>query len=176
MRLFTAIPLPEQTKSQFAELVRGRLPIPYVNTSQLHITLNFLGELDTEQAARVKGEWARYVPTSKKFPIEFDRLVKHGRQIHATVKLSKNLQALQSSLAEYFNALGYRSRYPSYYAHMTVGNLHMDKVMYRDRKIENFPNELLSELRFEVEKVVLYESKLLLHHHKHIPLDEIILK
>jgi hypothetical protein len=48
----------------------------------------------------------------------------------------------------------------------------MDKLMHTERKTENFPNELLQQLNFTAKHVIFFESKLLMHHAKHIPILE----
>src|SRR5690606_30594069 len=123
------------------------LPIPYVNTANFHITMNFLGEVDTDTYKKVLRVWES-LPSYPRFNVEFSRLVKFRQQIHMTLKPNKPLENLQADLKEKFLKLGFTFTYPSYYPHVTVGNLHMDKVMYKDRKIENFPHSELSTLSF----------------------------
>jgi 2'-5' RNA ligase len=176
MRIFTAIPLPIDVQDRFANISRGKLPVPYVNTSKFHITLNFLGELETDQVKEVVEFWNHGLPEIKKIRIGFDKLVKFRQQIHMTVKENEVLKQLQAMLTDKFLSMGYRPTYPKYYAHVTITNLHMDKVMNRERKIESFPHEELRQLSFDADRIVLYESKLLLHHTKYIELSEHKLK
>jgi RNA 2',3'-cyclic 3'-phosphodiesterase len=173
MRIFTAIPLPQEIKDRFAKLAQGRLSIPYVNTSQFHITLNFLGELDSDKLAQVKNEWTHGLVDIKRFQVEFMELVKFRQQIHMTVKPSDELLNLQNIMKQNFFDMGLRPNHPKYYPHVTIGNLHMDKVMYKDGKVESFPHNTLADLTFTVEKIVLFVSKLLLHHHNHQVMDEL---
>jgi 2'-5' RNA ligase len=172
MRLFTAIPFPKEIKDQVSEIARGRLPIPYINTTNLHITLNFFGELDDAQVARVKDNFLQIVSDQKGFEIEFEAIVKFHLQLHLTVKQNSSLLALQNQLEKKFEALGFQFQDRNFYPHVKLGNLHMDNVMNRERKMENFPNQELSRLKFRADRIVLFESKLLLHHPKHIPLME----
>jgi 2'-5' RNA ligase len=171
MIIFSAIPLPEAIKNKVAVITRGKLPVPYVNTENLHITLNYFGELDTDQVARVKTVFAQATANYKKFSIEFDQIVKFHHQLHLTVKSSQALTSLHDRLKDEFEHLGFRSG-QEFYAHVKLANMHMDNVMNRQRKMENFPHEELAQLNFEAEKIALYESKLLLHHPKYIPLLE----
>jgi RNA 2',3'-cyclic 3'-phosphodiesterase len=172
MRIFTAIPLTKEVKERFTQIAQGKLPVPYVNVTHLHITLNFLGELDTDQVKLVIENWDKNLPVVNKFRIEFDKLVKFHQQIHMTVKDNPALKTLQSSLEKCFIELGFRIHEREYYPHVKLSNLHMDKVMNKHRKIEDFPNQELSELSFDADRIVLYESKLLLHHPHHIELAE----
>ncbi|MBX4187590.1 MAG: RNA 2',3'-cyclic phosphodiesterase [Candidatus Doudnabacteria bacterium] len=172
MRVFTAIPLPKHIKDKFAEISRGKLPIPYVNTTNLHITLNFLGELDSVEYKSVNQFWTKDLPLINKLDIKFDKLVKFRQQIHMTLVQNTKLRELREMLQKHFESQGYKFTHSNYYPHVTIGNLHMDKVMYKDRKIERFPNNELEQLSFTADRIVLYESKLLLHHAHHTELAE----
>jgi 2'-5' RNA ligase len=172
MRLFTAIPLPKQTKDLVAEMTRGRLPIPYINTTNLHITLNFFGELSDAEVDKVKNGFPRLTANQNGFEVQFESIKKFHNQIHLTVKPNPALLALQTTMQKSFEALGFRFQDREYYPHVKLGNLHMDNVMNAQRKLENFPNDELLKLSFKTDKIILYESKLLLHHPKYIPLLE----
>ena len=173
MRIFTAIPLPKELKDEIEEISRGKLPVPYINTSNLHITLNFFGELTDSEVETVKSSLSKILAGQKKFRIEFLSLEKFHQQIHLKVKPSPELLSLQSQMKKEFEKLGFEMEHRNYYPHVKLANLHVDKVMNPQRKLENFPQEGISKLSFEAEKVILYESKLLLHHAKHIPLAEV---
>lgn len=173
MRLFTAIPFPEEIKNKVSQLMRGRLPVSYINTTNLHITLNFFGELDSDEEERVKSVFLKVAQNFKKFPIEFHEVVKFRQQVHLTLKPNNSLNELQKNLEKQFVSAGFNFQERDYYAHIKLASLHMDQVMNQGRKLENFPNQLLSELNFIADKIVLYESKLLMHHAHHTPLMEI---
>ncbi len=177
MRIFTAIPLPEDIKNTVAEITRGKLPVSYVNTTNLHITLNFFSELDTDQTNKAKEVFTNVCSNKNYFAIHFDKIVAHhNRQIHITLKPNQDLKNLQRELQTSFEELGFIFQERDYYAHVKLANMHMDNVMNRDRKIDNFPNEEFQQLNFTAQKIVLYESKLLLHHPKYITLLEIPLE
>ncbi|MBI3952374.1 MAG: RNA 2',3'-cyclic phosphodiesterase [Candidatus Doudnabacteria bacterium] len=176
MRVFSAIPFPENIKSLTGRLLQGKLPVNYVNTDNLHITLNFFGELETDQVARLKDLFQQILKEEKSFPVEFDKLAKFHSQIHMTLKPNEALKNLQDKMKKAFSAIGGSAsggQDREYYPHVKIANMHFDKVMNMNRKIENFPNNELSQLNFKAEKVVLYESKLLLHHAHHYPLVKV---
>jgi len=176
MRIFTAISLPKEIKDRATQIFQGRLPVPYINTTNLHITLNFFGELIDDEQKKVKEIFSQAVIEAKPFEIQFDKLVKFHQQIHMTLKPNPALGKLQSQLEVLFHDSGFLFQDRIYYPHVKLSNLHMDKVMFKDRKIEDFPNEELRQLSFMADRVVLYESKLLLHHAHHTQLIEITLK
>ncbi len=49
MRLFVAIDLPERVKDQLDDLCTGVSGARWVNREQMHLTLRFIGEVDTRQ-------------------------------------------------------------------------------------------------------------------------------
>jgi 2'-5' RNA ligase len=173
MRLFTAVPLPDEIKQAIGELTRGRLPVPYINTTNLHITLNFFDELSDAEVDKVKKVFDMNAKGFEKFYIEFDKIVKVREQIHLTLIENPRLNALQSVLEKAFIGAGFKFQQRPFYAHVKLTNLHMDKVMNPGRSLDTFPQDELKKLNFEAEKITLFESKLLLHHAKHIPLIEL---
>lgn len=176
MRVFTAIPLPEEIKKKVGEITKNRLSVSYVNTTNLHITLNFFDELTDDEVERVKKIFPQIATERKKFLVSFDKLTKFRQQIHMTIKPNQELARLQSDMGRAFESNGFRFQERAYYPHVKLANLHMDHVMNQQRKIENFPNNELEQLEFISEKIILYESKLLLHHAHHYPILEQQLK
>jgi len=170
MRIFTAIPVPDNTKKRISEVMKGRLPVPYINTSNLHVTLNFFGDIDDSHVETIKLNLQKLVKGVVPFPINFTNLVKFNSQIHLVVEPSKELMSVQAALEKGFVKLGFAFQKRPYYPHVKLANLHMDKVMNPERKLENFPKEELSQFNFVATKAILYESQLLLHHTKHNPL------
>ncbi|MBX4204589.1 MAG: RNA 2',3'-cyclic phosphodiesterase [Candidatus Doudnabacteria bacterium] len=174
MRIFTAIPIPNEVKNALVELTRGRLPIPYINITNLHITLNFLGDLFTDDSNKALKIFPTLVGEYRgKFEIEFDKIANFRQQIHLTVKNSETLFGLQQDLEAGFKTVGLHFQDQKFYPHVTLGKMHLDNIMNRSRKLVNFPNEELAQLNFTVQSVALFESKLLPHHAHHTPLVEV---
>jgi len=175
MRLFTAIPLPGEIKDKVAGITRMRLPVAYVNTTNLHITMNFFGELDNDEVDKVTSLFVVFDPATAPFPISFEKVAKFRNQIHLTIHPNLELEKLHDVLEKYFRAQGFSFQDRVYYPHVKLANMHFDQVMNVERKLENFPNEELSALNFTADRVTLYESQLLLHHAKHTAIRELIL-
>lgn len=173
-RLFTAIALPNKIKEKVSEITRGRLPVSYVNTDNLHITLNFFGDLETAREETVKSIFKDVCSGRKAFTIEFESIVAHhNRQIHLTLRPNPQLVSLQKDLEREFEQHSFRFTDRDFYPHVTLANMNMDNVLNRKKKIENFPNDELEQLKFNAQEIVLYASKLLLHHPQHTPLMKI---
>ena len=175
MRLFSAIPVPEDIKNKLVELTRGQLPVPFLSLTNAHITLNFFGELDTDKTKFVVEQFSSAAGGNGKIKIEFDKIIRHHHQLHLTLKPNKELQELQLNLQEAYERVGFKFQDREYYPHVSLARMHIDNHLYRARKVESFDNNLLSQLSFEADKVVLYESKLLLHHAHHIPMVDVAL-
>lgn len=165
--------MPDEVKKKVGEITKNRLPIAYVNTTNLHITLNFFGELTDMEVERVKMIFPEAAKEKNKFSIAFDRLVKFHQQIHLALKSNEALAELQSSMQAVFESDGFRFQERTYYPHVKLANLHMDHVMNPQRRIENFPHDELQHLNFTADRVILYESRLLLHHPHYYPILEI---
>ena len=171
MRIFTCLPVPKEVKNILVEIMRGRLPVPYINVTNLHITLNFLGELTDDEVRKVLEVFPALVGERRKqFLIEFDRLINFRQQIHLTLKENNALRIMQSDLEKGFRKNNLHREDRTYYPHIKLANMHIDNTMYRERKFINFPNSELSQLNFTADVVAIYESKLLLHHAHHKPL------
>ena len=69
MRIFTAISLPKEIKDRATQIFQGRLPVPYINTTNLHITLNFFGELIDDEQKKVKEIFPREYSNRQTFQI-----------------------------------------------------------------------------------------------------------
>src|SRR3989338_5008183 len=171
-RIFSAIPFPTEIKNRVSEIFQGRLPVPYVNTTNLHITLNFFGELTSEELDLAKIIFPNSVAGSHNFAVVFDKISKFRQQIHMTIKPNPDLESLQSRMQKIFEDSGFKFEDRQYYPHVKLANLHMDKIMNPGRRLENFPNFELSKLSFNADRVVLFSSKLLMHHSHHTPLLE----
>ncbi len=174
MRIFIAIPIPDEVKKKLTEITRGKLPIPYINTTNLHITLNFLGDLTEDKLKSALEIFRTAIGVGRKqFGIEFDKLINRNNQIHLTLKGNPELRKMQSDLENNFRARGFVLADRAYYPHVKLGNMHMDNKLFPERKLDNFPKEDLQKLNFTASKAALYESKLLLHHAHHKSLLEI---
>ena len=150
--------------------------LPFLSLTNAHITLNFFGELDTDKTKFVVEQFSSAADGHNKVKIEFDKIIRHHHQLHLTLKPNNTLRDLQLNLQEAYERVGFKFQDREYYPHVSLARMHIDNHLYRSRKVESFDNEQLSQLTYEADKVILYESKLLLHHAHHTPLVEVALK
>jgi 2'-5' RNA ligase len=173
MRLFTAIPLPNQTKESLRDICRNQLPINYLNTANLHITLNFIGDVEDDKLEIIKQFFLNNTDNQKSFQINLQRVIKFRQQIHIVITPSKELCDFQRKLDNAFKGISLTFENRAYYPHIKLANLRDERFLNQDKRLEDFPNKRLSEANFLADKVCLYESKLLMHYAHHNLLEEI---
>lgn len=157
-RLFIAIPLPEPVKDFIEE--SASLPSNYKKTKRenLHITLQFLGDVEDERVEEIKEALNSSLQGLESFSLSIDRSGCFMRDrvpslIYYTgssgVGQLKNLAyRLNDSLAP----LGYGEDRPFKY-HITVGRLKYKRGHYKLPELEG-------KITFKVDKVNLYSSEL----------------
>src|SRR3989344_1511553 len=124
MRLFSAVPLPTEVKDRIRDVTRNRLPVPYVNVTNAHVTLNFFGELDTDDTKRLVEIFPKFFSAQKKFDIVFDKIVKFHHQLHITVVPNPELKQLHGQMESFFESHGFKQPDREYYPHVKIATLH----------------------------------------------------
>lgn len=125
-RLFVALDVPPLIK-QMLEGLQGGVPgARWVNSDMFHITLAFLGEVDSRSEADIISALAPV--TVKPFDLTFDGLDTFGdkkrvRSIHVRVKNTPELNALQHSVVHALKRLGFESEHKRYTPHVTLARL-----------------------------------------------------
>lgn len=173
MRLFTAIPIPQNVKDKIQEVTKGRLPVSYVNTENAHITLNFFGEISEDKTELIKNKLPEILKGEHKIKIHFEKVQKFRNQIHIAIVKTPELMSLHTILDEGFRHLGFQFQNREYYPHIKLMNLHMDNVMFRERKIENFPQDEIAQVSFVADEIILFESRLHQAFAEHIALVKV---
>lgn len=157
-RLFIAIPLPDEVKSFIRENIV--LPDNYKKTSSdnLHITLQFLGDVEEERVGEVKNALTAAVKDVNSFSLSVDRLGCFKRdEIPSLIYYTGTrgvgpLKRLAHQLRDKLAPLGFKDRKQFKY-HITVGRLKYNRGHYR------VPH-LSAKIEFKVDRVNLYSSTL----------------
>jgi RNA 2',3'-cyclic 3'-phosphodiesterase len=99
MRIFTAIPLPSELQEQIildTAPLRGRYPkLKWVSQQALHITLNFLGEIEDAKVPQVLEAMEAVRPRFTQFRLEFSGLGVFPRRGPARVVFLEPQQGIQ---------------------------------------------------------------------------------
>lgn len=124
MRLFVAIPLPEEVKMQLQQLQEPVDGLQWQRPDQYHLTLRFIGEVSDNMTRRVEDE-LNQVDTSP-FDIQLTGLGYFPQSsipkvIWAGVKKNKRLTELQSQVEQACQRAGLEPDNRSYQPHITLG-------------------------------------------------------
>ena len=122
-RLFTAIPLPTDVRQRLVLLQSGLDNVRWVDGSDLHITLKFIGDVGPTQAGDIVEALA--ARPWKSPPIEVGELAQFGgknpRSVHATVRPNEALLNLQMAQETLMHKLGLPREQRKYSPHITLG-------------------------------------------------------
>lgn len=162
MRVFTAVPIPESLQEKIilnTAALRGRYPtLKWVSQQALHITLNFLGEIEEETVPRVLDAMEAVRPSFNSFDLEFKGLGVFPRRGPARVVYLEpqrgvpQCQKLQQDLARQLSDYAPPER-KKFKPHLTIARVrpHTDWP-----EPENEGTDIA--VGFTVQRVVLYKS------------------
>lgn len=161
MRLFIAIPLPEDVKQQLQDLQQPIDGVRWQNKAQMHLTLKFLGDTPGEQ-------FQELIPTLEEVEAEPFSITlkefgyfpkgKYPRVLWAGVEENNTLMELQQKVEKACSVVGFEQENRPFTPHVTIGRVN-----------DGSKNDVMSFInqhkQFEVagvpvESFVLYESKL----------------
>ncbi|MCB9990129.1 MAG: RNA 2',3'-cyclic phosphodiesterase [Rhodospirillales bacterium] len=129
VRLFTALPVPEQAKTILDALPRGVLDARWTHPDDLHITLRFLGDVE---AAAVPGIIERLDRVRRSsFHVTLSGLgffnTAHQTVLWAGVGSTRKITALCAEINEQLEPLGFDMPHKPYIPHMTVARLNKNR-------------------------------------------------
>jgi RNA 2',3'-cyclic 3'-phosphodiesterase len=175
LRAFLAVDLPSAVRSIVSEAMEGlRTELPedvrWVDGGKLHLTLKFIAALETTQVPRLLRSAATKLLRTEPFDVELGGLgafpsARQARVLWLGVtsgatQLARAARRLDAAAAR---VGAERDRRP-YRAHLTLARLRDPLALPLERLIGPEP------LRFPVEEVVLYESRLASSGSTYIPL------
>lgn len=174
LRLFVAVPLPprlRQLLSDWSEELRLKLPFrKWVHSSDLHITLQFLGDTPSPQIHAITSALRDGLAISpKSFELRLERLRLFGRPDNPSVlwvgvsgELNP-LHALQQAVASVLAPLGFKAEDRPYHPHITLARNYNGTVPFENGLLDHLtvPSAPNSEPPgWTVHDIVLYSSSL----------------
>ena len=169
IRTFVAIELPENVRADLwklqHEFTSCRLDIRWVKPLNIHLTLNFLGDVDpsdVEAIARLLSETVEHHPVFELVPrgvgvfpdIQRPRVLWTGIEGQTDI-----LGSLQKSLAGALKLLGCVTEKRPFRGHLTLGRIkrriHQKRLVAALREHQTFVSQV-----FSIERLVLFKSEL----------------
>ena len=127
MRLFTALDLPDDVRAQYAALQDpDALDARWTSPSQFHVTLRFLGETESAQAAEYENAIATIdAPAAKCVPYGLDVLPSRRSPSVLIVGLERraSLLSVYRSVSDALEAKGLEPESRKYRPHVTLARL-----------------------------------------------------
>lgn len=171
MRLFIAIQLPSEVKEELHGLMQNVSGIHWQNYKQLHITLKFLGDTESQQLDKLTEKLSSIKHSPFKFTCKDFGYFPEGKQprvLWMGVVNEAPLINLQNAIEKGCARVGFEPDSRSFKPHITLGKIKgasKREVMsfinqHKRKRIEDIP----------VEEFVLYESKLSPNGATHKPL------
>lgn len=142
MRLFIAVPVPEELKERILE-VQNRIKITGIDANlvekeNLHFTIKFLGE--TEKVKEIENAMEKALEKSPKFGINIEGLdvfpsKKYIRVIWLSVKRgSLEFKRLCQAVDEELSKIGFEKE-REYVPHLTLARMHSGRIMPKLQKL-----------------------------------------
>ena len=168
MRLFIAISLNSEIQRELSNLQKSLVSskgIRWVKPQNIHLTLNFLGEVDEQRISLIKEAIQRATRGVSPFSLSFGGLgafpnLKAPRVIWVGLKSEKEVVSLQQRLEKELSRIGFSPEKRKFQPHLTLGRVKFleNKKEFIKRMQELEQASLSSKLR--VDKIELIESKL----------------
>jgi RNA 2',3'-cyclic 3'-phosphodiesterase len=168
MRTFIAIEIPSEIKSALAalqtELRRASADVSWTKPENLHLTLNFLGEVDEKRIAEVEQACVSSAAEFRPFTLSLNGAgvfpnARRPRTLWAGLSGEvENVVALRNRIEEKLALLGFKREEKRFHPHMTIGRLKSNK---KARELLALVEaHRLPALSFVVTEIVLMKSEL----------------
>jgi 2'-5' RNA ligase len=167
MRTFLAIPLPESlvppVESLRDRLAAGRADVKWVDRSNFHFTIRFLGEIESHQVERVKST-VRSLANHPAFLVEMGKVgafpsLSAPRVIWVgLVKGHQEMQELSRELENALFKLGFIPEVKPFHTHLTLGRARSERWGTLKELLYKEPG--LTGYTFQANQLSLYASTL----------------
>jgi 2'-5' RNA ligase len=169
IRSFIAIELPDAVLSRLdtvqQELKSEGLKVRWVRPQNIHLTLNFLGNVDPADVEKIDAAMAAAVGDFAPFRLKLGGMgvfpgIRRPRVIWVGLGGEMSaLQNLQRSLAERLATIGFPKEKKSFKAHLTLGRVREAVNPNSIRQLlQNYSD--LGNQNFRVDRIILFKSDL----------------
>ncbi|MBW7476062.1 RNA 2',3'-cyclic phosphodiesterase [Paenibacillus oenotherae] len=173
LRLFVAASLPSQLQQQLAawsEKLRLELPFrKWVYPSDLHITLQFLGDTPSLQKAPIISALNGAASSAGAFELTLEGLRLFGRPSNPSILWAgvggelRLLHDLQQRITAALAPLGFVPEERPYHPHITLARKYSGDIPFEPEQLDRYAVPAAEEgepLRWIIEDIVLYSSTL----------------
>ncbi len=162
MRAFIAIDLPLELKEKIDETISELedadfCDAKWVSEEQLHLTLKFLGEINGQQAAKVKSILEKVAKETKTFPLQLKGLGHFNQRVLWIGGDSKDCIRLAGIIDNNLGKLGFQKEERDFNIHLTLARIRYIKNNAKfTQLLKKYEN--LDVGKFKVDKIKLMGS------------------
>jgi len=171
LRLFVAVPLPDELKARvgrFVERIRSRAVFKrWVHPADLHLTLKYIGEVHPSAMPAIEEALERTASRSHAVSLRLDGFGTFGsphspRVLWAGVQGNlERLHSLHAGVEQELNAIGYPREVRPYSPHITLARRYVSgSPPAPDELLQTGPADNHQALAWEADCIVLYSSRL----------------
>ena len=160
-RIFIAINLPEEIKRELLSYEKRwkNLRVKWTNFYNLHITLEFLGEVNRQELDKILQAIEKTALEIKPFDLKLDRIVLgpnpvQARMFWATVYIDSNIIKLKNLINENLKFYDFNLEEREFKPHITLARARGNQLKGKQTNI------ILPEMKFKVESIEVMQSQL----------------
>ena len=169
IRAFIAIPLDPKIQHSIERmqdhLKKSNNDIKWVKPENIHITLKFLGDIDTKQINSIKQILSNCTHNTRPFKVELSQLgafpnIDRPRTLWVGLKDSKQrLNQISMSLEKTLGKIGFQTDQKPFSSHITIGRIRSSKNI--DALSKSMSSYQISENCTQtISKIILFQSTL----------------
>ncbi|WNR46781.1 RNA 2',3'-cyclic phosphodiesterase [Paenibacillus roseipurpureus] len=173
IRLFVAVPIPSSIKQAidtWMEEIKPHFPFrKWVHPSDLHITLQFLGDTPADLAPQIMLALEQISKESSPLTLRLAPLGTFGRPPHPSVLWAgisgdvEGLHSLQQQVVRALIPMGFTPEERTFHPHMTLARNYASTIPFDRTKLSDFPVPSSPEgkgLQWTADEITLYRSHL----------------
>ena len=169
MRLFIAINFTAKDRQRMYSAGRklrdAELPVNWVDTDQLHLTLKFLGEVRPERVQEVQRALATVAEKTQPFTVRAGGAgafptMRRPKVIWLGIEASAELRCLKHDLEWELAPQGFEREVRAFHPHVTLGRAQKDARAGDFRGFESLVNAMTFDREITIRSVDLMESHL----------------
>jgi len=164
IRAFVAIDLPPEVRERLGEIesaLRGGAGEPgWVRPENIHLTLKFIGDVDTGETARIAGALEEAAGVAEPFPVTLGGLeIKNQRMLWLAIEESEALGLIKEGIERELAGIGYEREARAFRPHLTLLRVRRRDILKRlITAVKDLDCE--TRLSFTADGITLYSSEL----------------
>jgi len=168
MRLFIALNLPKKERERIHRATRslreGEMPVRWLEPSQYHVTLKFLGEVRKERLPAVEEAIRRVAESTQAFTTGFSGFgafptIRRPRVVWLRVSATPELRCLKQDLEWAFGDTGFQAERRAFHPHVTIGRANDRNGAGAFRGLDEIMADMVFEGEVKVHTLDLMQSQ-----------------